>query len=143
MNYLKYKHQSIFPMWGRVKLNFRDRYERPNIYSKNSSRCQVFFTGLSKNVFGIILQTLTHPSIHVINCKLCKLVMGIPPVMPLLHQMPPHLSCLPNVEEPMKYQALRPQFFSVGRWRVVEWVVVGWVGVGVVGWVVVVVEWGG
>ena len=22
----------------------------------------------------------------------------------------PHLSCLPNVEEPMKYQALRPQF---------------------------------
>ena len=39
----------------------------------------------------------------------------------------------------MKYQALRPQFFSVGRWGVVEWVVVGWVGMG---WVVVVVEWG-
>ena len=49
MKYLKYKHQSIFPMWGRVKLNFRDRYEKPNIYSKNSSHCQVFFTGLSKN----------------------------------------------------------------------------------------------
>ena len=69
--------------------------------------------------------------------------MGIPPVMLLSCQMPPHLSCLPNVEEPMKYQALRPQFFSVGRWGVVEWVVVGWVGVGVVGgwgwvgWVVV------
>ena len=61
MKYLKYKHQSIFPMWGRVKLNFRDRYEKPNIYSKNSSHCQVFFTGLSKNDFGIILQTLTHP----------------------------------------------------------------------------------
>ena len=46
----------------------------------------------------------------------------------------PHLSCLPNVEEPIKYQALRPQFFSVGRWGVVEWVVVvvewEWVGVG-------------
>ena len=41
--------------------------------------------------------------------------------------------CLPNVEEPMKYQALRPQFFSVGRWGVVEWVVVGWVGCVVVG----------
>ena len=61
MKYLKYNHQSIFPMWGRVKLNFRDRYERPNIYSKNSSHCQVFFTGLSKNDFDIILQTLTHP----------------------------------------------------------------------------------
>ena len=73
MKYLKYKHQSIFPMWGRVKLNFRDRYEKPNIYSKNSNRCQVFFTGLSKNDFGIILRTLTHPLIHVINCKLCKL----------------------------------------------------------------------
>ena len=61
MKYLKYNHQSIFPLWGRVKLNFRDRYEKPNIYSKNSSHCQVFLTGLSKNDFGIILQTLTHP----------------------------------------------------------------------------------
>ena len=46
----------------------------------------------------------------------------------------------------MKYQALRPKFFSVGGWVVVGWVgmgrvvVVGWV-VGVVGWVVMV--WGG
>ena len=61
MKYLKYKPQSIFSLWGRVKLNFRDRYEKPNIYSKNSSCCQVVFTGLSKNDFGIILQTLTHP----------------------------------------------------------------------------------
>ena len=51
---------------------------------------------------------------------------------PITSDAPPHLSCLPNVEEPMKYQALRPQFFSVGRWGVVERVVVvGWV---VVGW---------
>ena len=68
MKYLKYKPQSIFPMWGRVKLNFRDRYEKPNIYSKNSSCCQVFFRGLSKNDFGI---------------------MGTPHVMPPLHWMPP------------------------------------------------------
>ena len=35
----------------------------------------------------------------------------------------------------MKYQALRPQFFSVGRWGVVEWVVVRWGGrFEVVGW---------
>ena len=41
------------------------------------------------------------------------------------------------VEEPMKYQALRPQFFSVGGWG---W---GWVGVGWVGWVGwMVVGWG-
>ena len=42
--------------------------------------------------------------------------MGIPPVMSPIMSDAPHLSCLPNVEEPMKYQALRPQFFSVGRW---------------------------
>ena len=46
MKYLKYKHQSIFPCWGRV--NFRDRYEKPNIYSKNSSYCQVFFYRIVK-----------------------------------------------------------------------------------------------
>ena len=67
--------------------------------------------------------------------------MEIPPVMPPIMSDASHLSGLPNVEEPMKYQALRPQFFSVGRWGVVEWVVVvvEW-GVGrggVVGWVMV------
>ena len=30
---LKYEHQSIFPLWGRVKLNFRDRYRKPSIFS--------------------------------------------------------------------------------------------------------------
>ena len=42
MKDLKYKHQSIFPLWGRVKLNFRDRYRESNIFSKNSSYYQVF-----------------------------------------------------------------------------------------------------
>ena len=37
MKEFKYEHQSTFPLWGRVKLNFRDRYRKPNIYSKNSS----------------------------------------------------------------------------------------------------------
>ena len=43
----------------------------------------------------------------------------------------------------MKYQALRPQFFSMGGWGVVGQVVVGWVvvvwggGGRVGGWVVV------
>ena len=97
--------------------------------------------------------------------------MEISRVMPPSCQMPPHLTCLPNVEEPMKYQALRPQFFSVGRWRwwngcggvgrggggrvggggsgvgvgrggVVGWVMVGWGWVGVCVVGWVVVGWG-
>ena len=44
IKHLKYEHQSIFPLWGRVKLNFRDRYRKPNIFSKNlshfSTNCQ-------------------------------------------------------------------------------------------------------
>ena len=48
MKDLKYEHQSIFPLWGRVKLNFRDRYGRPNIYSKNSSSNQFFSSNSQK-----------------------------------------------------------------------------------------------
>ena len=42
MKDLKYEHQSTFTLWGRVKLNFRDRYRKPNIYSKNSSQYKLF-----------------------------------------------------------------------------------------------------
>ena len=42
MKDLKYEHQTIFPLWGKLKLNFRDRYRKPNIYSKNSSHYQFF-----------------------------------------------------------------------------------------------------
>ena len=45
---LKYEHQSIFPLWQRVKLNFRDRYRKPNIFSKNSSCYQVFSPNCQK-----------------------------------------------------------------------------------------------
>ena len=38
----------IFMLWGRVKLNFRDRYGKPNIYSKNSSCYQVFSSNSQK-----------------------------------------------------------------------------------------------
>ena len=38
----------IFPLWGRVKLNFRDRYGKPNIYSKNSSCYKVFSSNSQK-----------------------------------------------------------------------------------------------
>ena len=42
MKDLKYEHQNTFPLWGKVKLNFRDRYRKPNIYSKNSSQYKLF-----------------------------------------------------------------------------------------------------
>ena len=48
MKDLKYEHQSIFLLWGRVKLNFRDRYRKSNIYSKNSNRYQVFSSNSQK-----------------------------------------------------------------------------------------------
>ena len=34
---LKYEHQTIFSLWWRVKLKFRDRYRKTNIFSKNSN----------------------------------------------------------------------------------------------------------
>ena len=48
MKDLKYEHQSILPLWGRLKLNFRDRYRKPHIYSKNSSRYQFFSSNSQK-----------------------------------------------------------------------------------------------
>ena len=49
MKALKYEHQSILPLWGRVKLNFRDRYRKPNIYFNNSS-CYQFFSSNSQKL---------------------------------------------------------------------------------------------
>ena len=48
MKALKYEHQSILPLWGRVKLNFRDRYGKLNIYFNNSSGYQVFSSNSQK-----------------------------------------------------------------------------------------------
>ena len=68
MKDLKYDHQSTFPLWGRVKLNFRDRYGKPNIYSKNSSHNQLFSSNSQKlslwckkkNHFSPIWICMTH-----------------------------------------------------------------------------------
>ena len=49
MKDLKYEYQSIFLLWGRFKLNFRDRYRKPHIYSKNSS-CYQFFSSNSQKL---------------------------------------------------------------------------------------------
>ena len=65
---LKYDNQSIFPCGGRVKLNFRDRYRKPNIFSENSSHCQVFSTNCQK-------MTLWHHGGCHRGCQ-------TPPVMP-------------------------------------------------------------
>ena len=48
MKDLKYEHQSTFPLWGRFKLNFRDRYRKPNTYSKNASHYQVLSSNSQK-----------------------------------------------------------------------------------------------
>ena len=48
MKDLKCEHQTIFPLLGRLKLNFRNRYRKPNIVSKNCSCCQVFSPNCQK-----------------------------------------------------------------------------------------------
>ena len=48
MKDLKYEQQSTFPLWERVKHNFRDRYRKLNIYSNNSSCYQVFSSNSPK-----------------------------------------------------------------------------------------------
>ena len=62
MKNLKYEHQSIFSLWWMVKLNFRDRYRKPNIFSKNSSSCQVFSPNSQKmTLWCKKKKTITHP----------------------------------------------------------------------------------
>ena len=61
MKDLKYEHQSTFPLCGRVKLNFRDRYRKPNIYSKNSSHYQVFSSNSQKLSLWCKQKIITHP----------------------------------------------------------------------------------
>ena len=67
MKDLKYEHQSTFPWWGRVKLNFRDRYRKLNVFSKNSSCYQLFHQipknchfGVKKNHYLPIWICMTH-----------------------------------------------------------------------------------
>ena len=61
MKYLKYKHQSIFPMSGRSNLILGTGMKSQIFILRTPAAVKFFFTGLSKNDFGIILQTLTHP----------------------------------------------------------------------------------
>ena len=48
MKDFKYEHQSIFPLWGIVKLNFRDRYGKLNIFLRTPATIK-FFHQILKN----------------------------------------------------------------------------------------------
>ena len=65
MKDLKYEHQSIFPLWGRLKLNFGDRYIKPHIYSKNSSHYQFFSSNSQKMKLWCKRKTITYPDAFV------------------------------------------------------------------------------
>ena len=75
MKDLKYEHQSIFPLLGSVKLNFRDRYGKPNIFSKNSSHCKVFSSNCQK-------MTLWHKKNHYPPRWICMTHMWSPTLFP-------------------------------------------------------------
>ena len=60
MKYPKYEHQSTFPCGGGSNLILGTGMEN-QIFILGTPAAVVFFTGLSKNDFGIILQTLTQP----------------------------------------------------------------------------------
>ena len=51
----------IFLLWDRVKLNFRERYGKPNIYSKNSSCYQVFSSNSQKLSLWCKKKIIPHP----------------------------------------------------------------------------------
>ena len=61
MKYLKYKHQSIFPCGGGSNLILGTGIKSQISILTTPATVKFFFTGLSKNDFSIILQTLTHP----------------------------------------------------------------------------------
>ena len=66
MKDLKYEHQSIFPLWGRVKLNFKDRYRKPNIFFLITPAAINFFHQILKNChFGVRKKSfLTHMDLY-------------------------------------------------------------------------------
>ena len=53
MKALKYEHQSIFSLWGRVKLNFRDRYGKPNFVLITPAAINFFHQILNNCHFGV------------------------------------------------------------------------------------------
>ena len=58
MEYLKYEHQSIFPLWGGSNLISGTGMEN-QIFILGTSAAVKFFYRIVRKDFGIILQTLT------------------------------------------------------------------------------------
>ena len=66
MKALKYEHQSIFPLWRRVKLNLRDRYTENQILFLITPAAINFFHQILKNChFGVRKKSfLTHMDLY-------------------------------------------------------------------------------
>ena len=59
MKALKYEHQSILLLWGRVKLNFRDRYGKLNIYLITPAAINFLHQILKNCHFGVKINSLS------------------------------------------------------------------------------------
>ena len=60
MEELKHEHQSTFPLWGKVKLYFRDRYRKPNIFLRTPATIK-FFHQILKNCHFGVKKIITQP----------------------------------------------------------------------------------
>ena len=60
MKALKYEHQSILPLWGRVKLNFRDTYRKPNIILITQAAIN-YFHQILKSCHFVVKKIIPHP----------------------------------------------------------------------------------
>ena len=61
MKDLKYEHKSTFTLYESVILNFRDRYRKPDVYSKNSSSNQFSSSNSQKMTLWCKKKIITHP----------------------------------------------------------------------------------
>ena len=65
MKYLKYKHQSILPLWGRVKLNFRVGTENQIFILITPAAINYFHQILKNCHFGVRKKSfLTHMNMY-------------------------------------------------------------------------------
>ena len=105
MKDLKYEHQSTFPLCGRVKLNFRDRYRKPNIYSKNSSHYQVFSSNSQKLSLWCKQKIITHPHIKapVLFPRGIIILQGVLIKFNFLMKFP-HLEIIIDLMKDLKYE---------------------------------------
>ena len=128
MKDLKYEHQSTFPLWGRVKLNFRDRYRKLNVFSKNSSCYQLLSSKLSlwcKNKSLPTHMDLYDP--YMVPCTILQGYYNFPRStnkIPFLTKFP-HLEEFVNYMKDLKYEHQSTNMNTKFWGAVVGWVVLG------------------